>query len=105
RRGTPVGGIGRPCRGERWGCQPSLSNREAGFSSAQTRMPAAAQGAKPLRPAVVFWSRINTFSEDAAIMEQERGAMFAHSINDPRHPAQASAHESSRRGVNRKVTL
>src|SRR5262245_17616510 len=59
-------------------------------------MPAAAQGAKPLRPAVVFWSRINTLSEDAEIMDQERAAMFGHTINDLRHPAQPSAHESSR---------
>src|SRR5262245_66081615 len=68
-------------------------------------MPAVAQGAKPLCPAVVFASRINTLSEDAEIMDQERAAMFGHTINDLRHPAQPSAHEPSRRRGCRKVTL
>ena len=94
-----MGGIGGPCRGERWGCQPSLSNRRAGFGGAQTRMPAAAQGAKPPRPIEVFWSRINVLSEDAEIMDQESAALFGHTINDLRRQAQQSAHESSRRRV------
>src|SRR5262249_52623249 len=68
-------------------------------------MPAAAQGAKPLRPAVVFWSRINTLSEDAEIMDQERAAMFGHTITHPHPPAQPGGHESSGRRGCRKVTF
>jgi hypothetical protein len=60
-------------------------------------MPAAAQGPKLPRPTEVFWSRINILSKDAKIMDQERAAMFGHTINDLRRQAQRSAHESSRR--------
>jgi hypothetical protein len=43
-------------------------------------MPAAAVGAELLCATGVFWSRINVLSEDAEIMDQERAAMFGHTI-------------------------
>src|SRR6266568_8085016 len=75
--GRPTAGraeSGRPCRGERWGCQPSLSNRRPATAAAPLPAAAAGWGRDPPSLVAALWSRQKRLGAVAEIMHQRDGS-------------------------------
>src|SRR5262249_35688541 len=79
--------IGRPCRGERWGCQPSLSNRRDAPARGATHAIGISQGQKPQFCAAGLCRNIKCLRARAAITVQLKGGGIRPLINDLRSPS------------------